>query len=49
VIQINRRNRMLARGQTSKEGIQLLSFNRNEVIVKIDGTRYRYKKKVERV
>jgi len=45
VIKVNGHNRIMARGQTSKEGIKVLSFNRNEVIVRVHGKRYRYKKK----
>ena len=45
VININGQNRILSRGQTSKEGIKVLSYSRNEVIVRAHGKRYRYKKK----
>jgi aspartyl protease family protein len=45
VIKVNGHNRILARGQKSKEGIEVLSFNRNEVIVRVHGKRYRYKKR----
>lgn len=45
VIKVNGHNRILARGQKSKEGIEVLSFNRNEVLVRVHGKRYRYKKK----
>ncbi|RKZ68181.1 MAG: hypothetical protein DRQ48_08935, partial [Gammaproteobacteria bacterium] len=34
VIKVNGSNRILARGQTSKEGIKVISFNRNEVLVR---------------
>jgi len=45
VIKVNGSNRILARGQTSKEGIKVISFNRNEVLVRVHGKRYRYKKR----
>lgn len=45
VIKVNGHNRILARGQKSKEDIEVLSFNRNEVLVRVHGKRYRYKKK----
>jgi len=45
VININGQNRILSRGQTSKEGIKVLSYSRNEVIVRAHGKSYRYKKK----
>jgi len=45
VININGLNKILSRGQTSKNGVKVLSFNRNEVIVRVHGKRYLYKKK----
>jgi len=45
VIKVNGHSRSMARGQTSKDGIKVLSYNRNEVLVRVHGKRYRYKKK----
>ena len=45
VIKVNGSNRILAQGQTSKEGIKVISFNRNEVLLRVHGKRYRYKKR----
>jgi aspartyl protease family protein len=44
-IQINGRSRALSPGQTSNEGVKLLSFNKKEAIVRVHGKRYRYKRK----
>ncbi len=45
IININGSNKILSRGQTSKDGVKLLSFNRNEAIIRVHGKRYSYKKK----
>ena len=47
IIHINGKSRLLSPGRTSKEGVKLLSFNKKEVIVRVHGKRYRYKRKSE--
>lgn len=41
-INVNGRLTKLKAGQTSKSGVTLLSFNDEEIVVKVDGARYRY-------
>ena len=45
IIHINGRMKSLYPGQTSKDGVKLLSFNKKEAIVRVHGIRFRYKKK----
>ena len=47
IIRINDHKRLLSPGRTSKEGVKLLSFNKKEAMVRVDGKRYRYKRKSE--